>query len=255
MLKAIKKTRIHEEVVSQIHELIRDGKFKAGDQLPSERELAETFQVSRTSVREAIRALETQGLVISRTGMGNFVADLPVESLVAPLAKLLIEGKDALADVFELRKLIEPHIASLAAERATARDIERMKELLEKQREQVARGATGVEADTELHFAIGQATQNHAIQKLVSGLLDVLSHSREESLQTVGRRQASIDSHTAIVAAIEEHNETKAREAMQRHIEQVEENVLLSKQRKSTGNYQRRRTGESDDLSANKSQA
>ncbi len=82
MLRAIKKTRIHEEVFSQIHELIKEGKFKARDQLPSERELAETFKVSRTSVREALRALESQGLIVSRTGMGNFVADLPVESLV-----------------------------------------------------------------------------------------------------------------------------------------------------------------------------
>ncbi len=86
MLHAIKKTRIHEEVVTQIHELIREGRFKAGDQLPSERELSETFKVSRTSVREALRALETKGLIISRTGMGNFIADFPIESLVAPLA-------------------------------------------------------------------------------------------------------------------------------------------------------------------------
>src|SRR5215471_6617432 len=133
MLRAIKKTRIHEEVFSQIRELISQGRFKAGDQLPSERELAETFRVSRTSVREALRALETKGLIISRTGMGNFVADLPIESLVAPLAKLLIEEKDALADIFETRKLIEPRIAALAAERATRKDIERMKSILEKQ--------------------------------------------------------------------------------------------------------------------------
>ena len=78
MLKAVKKTRIYEDVVSQIHELIKDGRLKAGDQLPSERELAETFKVSRTSVREALRALETQGLMVTRTGMGTFVADLPV---------------------------------------------------------------------------------------------------------------------------------------------------------------------------------
>ena len=102
MLRVIKKTRIHEEVVTQIHELIREGRLKAGDQLPSERELAETFQVSRASVREALRALETHGLIISRTGMGNFIADLPVESLVAPLAKLLTEEKNALADIFVL---------------------------------------------------------------------------------------------------------------------------------------------------------
>ena len=253
MLRVIKKTRIHEEVVTQIHELIREGKLKAGDQLPSERELAETFQVSRASVREALRALETHGLIISRTGMGNFIADLPVEALVAPLAKLLTEEKNALADIFELRKLIEPQIASMAAERATVSDIERMKRLLDKQSEQVQRGATGVDADTEFHFAIGRATQNHAIEKLVSGLLEVLSHSREESLQTAGRRQASIDSHLAIVAAIEKHDEAKAREAMRYHIEQVEQNVLLSKKEKSaTGYNTRRRIDSLVDLPLNK---
>ena len=226
MLHAIKKTRIHEEVVSQVHELIKEGRFKAGDQLPSERELAETFKVSRTSVREALRALETHGLIISRTGMGNFIADLPIESLVAPLAKLLIEEKTALADIFEMRKLIEPHIAALAAERATKNDIERMKRILQEQSEAVSRGETGVEADAQLHFAIGQATQNHALEKLVSGLMEILSHSREESLQTPGRKMASIESHRKILAAIEEHDQTKARQAMFHHIERVEENVL-----------------------------
>ena len=215
--------------MTQIDELIREGRLKAGDQLPSERELAETFKVSRTSVREALRALETKGLIISRTGMGNFIADLPVESLVGPLAKLLIEEKAALADIFEMRKLIEPHIAALAAERATRRDIERMKNILEKQSTAVNRGETGVDADAELHFAIGQATQNQALERLVSGLMEILSHSREESLQTLDRRKASIESHRKILTAIEQHNRTKAQEAMLHHIEQVEENVLSSR--------------------------
>ncbi|MGH7824156.1 MAG: FadR/GntR family transcriptional regulator, partial [Candidatus Binatia bacterium] len=217
------------EVVSQVHELIKEGRFKAGDQLPSERELSETFKVSRTSVREALRALEAQGLIVSRTGMGNFIADLPVESLIASLAKLLIEEKTALADIFELRKLIEPHIASLAAERATKKDIERMKSILEKQSAAVGRGETGVAADAELHFAIGQATQNQALEKLVSGLMEILSHSREESLQTPDRRRASIESHRKILSAIEQHDKKRAREAMFHHIEQVEENVLSSR--------------------------
>ncbi len=255
MLHAIKKTRIHEEVVSQVHELIKEGKFKAGDQLPSERELAETFKVSRTSVREALRALETQGLIISRTGMGNFVADLPIESLVAPLARMLIEEKDALADVFELRKLIEPQIASLAAERATARDIERMKRILSKQKEQVQRGATGVEADSELHFAIGQATQNQAIKKLVFGLMDVLSRSREESLQPEARRHASIESHRAIVIAIEKHDPVKARDAMRHHIEQVAKSVLMPKRRKSIVRPTKKSAGEFSDMSEDKPEA
>ena len=232
MLKAIKKTRIYEEVVNQIHELIREGKLKAGDQLPSERELAETFKVSRASVREALRALETQGLVVSRTGTGTFVADLPIELLVAPLASLLIKHKKALADIFETRRLIEPRIASLAAERVTDRDIEQMRTILERQREEVSRGATGVEEDAEFHFSIGRATQNQALEKLVSGLMDILSDSREESLQTPGRSQASLESHLKILSAIEEHDTEKARVAMLNHIEQVEQSLLLAKRKK-----------------------
>lgn len=229
MLRAIKKTRIHEEVFSQIHELIREGRFKAGDQLPAERELADTFKVSRTSVREALRALESQGLVVSRTGTGNFVADLPVESLIGPLARLLIDEKKALADVFEMRKLIEPHIAALAAERATPNDIAQLKKIVAKQSAAVSRGETGVEADAELHFSIGRATRNQALQKLVAGLMEMLSRSREESLQTDERRESSIDAHRRIIAAIEKHDKARARSEMLRHIQQVEENVLSSR--------------------------
>jgi len=229
MLRAIKKTRIHEEVVTQIRDLISQGRLKAGDQLPSERELSETFKVSRTSVREALRTLETKGLIISRTGMGNFIADLPIEALIAPLATLLIEEKTALADIFELRKLIEPHIAALAAERATKDDVDRLKRILARQGEAVDRGETGVEADAELHFAIGQATQNQAFEKLVSGLMEILSQSREESLQTPDRRRASIESHRKILSAIERHDKTRAQKAMLHHVEQVEENVLSSR--------------------------
>ena len=191
MLRAIKKTRIHEEVFSQIHELIKEGRFKGRDQLPSERELAEIFKVSRTSVREALRALESQGLIVSRTGMGNFIVDLPVAALVGPLAYLLIDEKKALADVFEMRKLIEPQIAALAAERATRKDVAQLKRILARQTEALGSGRTGVEADAEFHFTIGRATRNQALQKLISGLMELLSRSREDSLQTE-RTQESI---------------------------------------------------------------
>jgi GntR family transcriptional repressor for pyruvate dehydrogenase complex len=228
MLRAVKKIRIHEEVFNQIRQLIKEGRLRARDQLPSERELAETFKVSRTSVREALRALEIQGLIVSRTGTGNFVADLPVESLIGPLARMLIDEKKALADMFEMRKLIEPHIAALAAERASRNDIVQLKRIVAKQAEAVSRGETGVEADAELHFFISRTTRNQALQKLVSGLMEMLSRSREESLQTDKRRGSSIEAHRRIVAAIEKHDRSKARSEMLRHIEQVEESVLLS---------------------------
>jgi GntR family transcriptional repressor for pyruvate dehydrogenase complex len=177
-----------------------------------------------------LRALESQGLIVSRTGMGNFIADLPVESLVGPLARLLIDEKRALADVFEMRKLIEPHIAALAAERATKSDIAHMKKIVAKQLAAVQRGETGVEADAELHFSVGRATQNQALQKLVSGLMELLSRSREESLQTGARRNSSIDAHRRIIGAIEKRDKNRARGEMLRHIEEVEASVLSSKE-------------------------
>ncbi len=225
MLQAIKKTKIHEDVFQQIHQLIKEGRLRARDQLPSERELAETFKVSRTSVREALRALETQGLIVSRTGTGNFVADLPVESLIGPLARLLIDEKKALADVFEMRKLIEPQIAALAAQRATRIDVAQLKRIVAKQTEAVSSGTTGVEADAEFHFTIGRATRNQALQKLVSGLMELLSRSREDSLQTDVRRKASVDAHRRIIAAIEMRDKNRARGEMLRHIEEVERSV------------------------------
>ncbi|MBI4640016.1 MAG: FadR family transcriptional regulator [Candidatus Tectomicrobia bacterium] len=226
MLRAVKKTRIYEEVVTQIRELIREGRLKAGDKLPPERELAETFRVSRTSVREAIRALETQGFVISRPGAGTFISADRIEAIIQPMASLLFQGRDELADIFEMRRLIEPHIASLAADRATSDDLTQMRETLEEQKLQINRGETGVEADTNFHLAIAQATQNRALFRLVSAIVDILSQSREKSLQVPNRPQKSLASHHEILTAIERHNPEKAREAMQRHIEEVEVNVF-----------------------------
>jgi GntR family transcriptional repressor for pyruvate dehydrogenase complex len=228
MLKAIKKTRIHEEVVAQLHQLIEAGKLRAGDRLPSERELAETFRVSRSSVREAIRLLEREGFVVSRPGSGTFIAAVDVEALVQPLASLLSRGKHALLDLFEMRRLVEPGIAALAAERATPADILRLKEILTEQERQMSQGASAVESDAAFHFAIGQATHNSALQRLVASIVDILKPAREQSLQTPGRAHQSLASHREILVAIERHDPEFARHAMQRHIEAVEQSVLAA---------------------------
>jgi GntR family transcriptional repressor for pyruvate dehydrogenase complex len=228
MLKAIKKIRLYEEVVEQLHQLIDEGKLKAGDRLPSERELAETFRVSRSSVREAIRTLEREGMVVSRPGRGTFIAAVDVEALVAPLASLLSQGKNALIDLFEMRRLVEPSIAALAAERATPADIVRLQEILTAQEQQMSHGVSAVESDAAFHFAIGQATHNAALQRLVASIVDILKPARETSLQTPGRAHQSLASHREILVAIERRDPEFARQAMHRHIEAVEHNVLAS---------------------------
>jgi len=226
MLKVIKKIRIYEEVVGQLHQLIEAGKLKMGDRLPSERELAETFRVSRSSVREAIKTLEREGLVVTRPGSGTFLTAVDVEALIQPLASLLSRGKDALIDLFEMRRVVEPGIAALAAERATPADILRLKEILQAQEQQIARGISAVDSDAAFHFTIGEATHNSALQRLVSAIVDILKPVREKSLQTRGRAHKSLASHRDILVAIEGHDPELARQAMQQHIEAVEHNVL-----------------------------
>jgi len=225
-VKVIKKTRLYEEVVGQLHQLIDDGKLKAGDRLPSERELAETFRVSRSSVREAIKTLENEGMVISRPGSGTFITAVNVEAIIPPLASLLSQGKDALIDLFEMRCLVEPSIAALAAERATPADILRLKEIYSQQEQQINRDTSAVDSDAAFHLTIGRATHNAALQRLVASIVEILKPIREKSLQTPGRAHKSLASHREILVAIERHDPELARQAMQRHIRAVEQNVL-----------------------------
>jgi GntR family transcriptional regulator, transcriptional repressor for pyruvate dehydrogenase complex len=226
MLKAIKKIRIYEEVVGQLHQLIDAGKLKAGDRLPSERELAETFRVSRSSLREAIKTLENEGLVITRPGSGTFITAVNVEAIIPSLASLLSRGKDALLDLFEMRCLVEPGIAALAAERATPADILRLKAICTKQEQQIKRETSAVDSDAAFHLTIGRATHNAALQRLVASIVEILKPIRETSLQTPGRAHKSLASHREILVAIERHDPELARRAMQQHIQAVEQNVL-----------------------------
>ena len=143
LFKPVKKTRVYEEIVAKIKDMIDKGRFKSGDQLPVERELAEVFRVSRSSVREAIRSLESQGLLESRQGNGTYIAKHPVESLVTPLASIICSEKDGQRELFEMRRLIEPQLASLAAERATEEEILQMEKALSLQKQEIFQGGVG----------------------------------------------------------------------------------------------------------------
>lgn len=226
MLKAVKKTKIYEQIVSQIKDLITQGKLKSGDQLPPERELSETFRVSRASVREAIRSLESQGLLDSRQGDGTYIALHAVELLVQPLASALFAEKESQIELFEMRRLIEPQLAYLATERATPDEVARMEEILKWQEEQIAQGESGMEADTAFHYALAQAAKNRILIRIVNTMVDLLSQSRDRSLQVLGRPSKSLARHKEILEAIKSGNKERAAMAMRKHIEAIERNLL-----------------------------
>jgi GntR family transcriptional repressor for pyruvate dehydrogenase complex len=225
-LAPIKSTRIYEEIVRQVKAMIAEGRLKAGDRLPPERDLAEKFVVSRTSVREALRALESLGLVEIRPGEGTFVRQVSIESLVEPLALLMVSQREAIGELFEARRLLEPSLAALAAERATPEEIQEMERILEEQAKEIAGGRTGLAQDAQFHTAIGAAAHNRAITRLAHAIMDLLTQSREESLNTPGRPTRSHEDHRRVLMAISRRDAEAARKAMLDHIEAVEGLVI-----------------------------
>ena len=125
--------------------MIRDGRLNPGDKLPPERELAEAFGVSRTSVRDAIRVLEMQGMVEPRQGDGTLVRDLSPDSLVNPLASVLGRNGRLLTELLDVRKILEPPLAARAAAAASDADIGNLSAILDRQAEKVRQGELAID--------------------------------------------------------------------------------------------------------------
>jgi GntR family transcriptional repressor for pyruvate dehydrogenase complex len=230
MLKAVRKKRAYEDIVKQIRHLVEKGRFKRGDQLPTERELSETFKVSRATVREAIFSLETMKLVDRRQGDGTYVIASSEEALIQPLAATLFHEKDDLIDIFFLRKVLEPEVAQLASENATLEEINELEEILREQEKEVVEGRAPIEADSGFHHQLARMARNRVLERLLLALLDLLSKTRENYLQTEERKQKSLQGHREILLAIKNGNNTGARQAMRRHLKDVED-ILLKKRK------------------------
>ena len=222
----VRKTKIYEQVARQIQRLIRDGLLKPGDKLPPERELADMFQVSRSSLRDAIRTLELMGLAEPRQGEGTVVRDLSAESLVNPLSTMLVRKRELVRELLDLRRMIEPPLAARAATHASAKEQAYLKDILRRQKEKVDRGEVAIDEDSEFHYAIAQAAKNSVVLKVLDVFMDLLRESRERSLQVEGRRQKSFAGHRRILSAINRRDASGAEAAMRRHIEEIERIIL-----------------------------
>jgi len=235
MFKPVKKTRIHEEIVIKIRGMIDQGKLKKGDRLPTERELAEAFKVSRPSVREALRALESQGFLVSRQGDGTYISQQPIELLIEPFASVIIKEKFDQLELFEMRRLIEPQLASLAAQRALPSDIAEMEQLVDLQEQQLYSDGSGPTPEKTLHDIIFKAAKNKILISIMDSLLDSLAESRDKYLQLESRPQMSLARHREILAAIRIGDGELAAIIVREHLEETESmlfEVLNGEQKK-----------------------
>jgi len=227
MFRAIEKSRVSEDAVQQIVDLIRAGEFSPGDRLPSERQLAAQLQVSRTSIREALRKLETIGLLEIRQGLGIFVKDPASNRVQAALIPHLLTDQETLQKLFELREMIEVEAAGRAAQRANAGQIAAMRHWLEAMETCFARDDLSgmVTADVEFHRQIIVATNNNILVDLLDSIADLLREMRRASLSIRESLPDTIAGHRAILVAIESRDSKAAREAMYDHLISVRAKV------------------------------
>jgi GntR family transcriptional regulator, transcriptional repressor for pyruvate dehydrogenase complex len=223
--EVVRRSKVYEEVAKQLERLILE-KLNVGDKLPSERELAEMLQVSRSSIRDAIRSLELMGLVEPRQGAGTIVLARSAESPAGPFANALKRRQERVGELLDFRKMIEPPLASRAATHASLEEIAEMEEILQRQEVKLSLGEIPVAEDAEFHYSIALASGNSVVLKVIDILMDLLRDTRERSLQVPGRQEKSLAGHRRILSAIKQRDAEAAKSAMRRHIEDVEEIVL-----------------------------
>jgi GntR family transcriptional repressor for pyruvate dehydrogenase complex len=220
----VRAARLSDQVAAQLQALVMEGAFKPGEKLPSERELCDLLGVSRTVVREAIRALVVKGLLEVRPGGGMAVRS-PDTALVSELMSMMLRtgtSEIAFAHVQEVRRLLEVEIAGLAAERRTDEDLERMEAQLRAMREFEHDPQRWAEADVAFHAAIATATHNPLYPVLLSAIADLLMEVRLTGISLPGTAQKAQRYHWPIFERIKAGERLGARKAMMEHLRESE---------------------------------
>lgn len=234
-------TRVSDKISDQIKQLIQERQISTGSRLPSERDLAELFEVSRSAVREAIRALNSQGLVVTRPGGGTFVqtdvVDWPSQSMET-LTTLLSEDPHYRYDVLEARQVLEKMTAWYAAERATKEDKQKIQNCFDRMMAHQKAGdmARAAQADAQFHLAIAEASHNLVLLQIMRGLFDLVFSTVKENRRVMFREDELInhdqltEQHQAIMKAILDADAEKAKNMMNVHLNFVTTSIRTTEE-------------------------
>jgi GntR family transcriptional repressor for pyruvate dehydrogenase complex len=223
----IARRKTYELVAERLVGLIGDRSFQPGDQLPTERELTASFQVGRSSVREALRMLESQGVIRSVNGGAFVVADAAYPLNSSLRLVLTLDESSRLHDVIELRSILECEAAALAAERHGPEHLARMDEAIE---EMVAgleepEGDVFIDADLRFHLAIAEATGNRVLLHSMQAVRDVIRRMLMTVFYLPGSAARAVEEHRSVRAAIAAGDASRARDEMRAHLTRVEIDV------------------------------
>ncbi len=221
-LKPVKRKKVSQEIIEQIMSAIERKELKPGDQLPSERTLAELLSVSRTSVQEATSILASAGIVEIRPGVGVFLIKGSIEDTLSKL-RAIVHGVDVnLIELMEMRQSIEGDAAFYAAKRATEQDLESIKEAFLALEQAVLKGEVAAEEDYHFHMAILAAAKNQVMGMVSDSLLEGLTQTRYDTLEK-GKSREILEEHRGIMMAIQARDAELARKRMWQHLQGVKE--------------------------------
>jgi GntR family transcriptional regulator, transcriptional repressor for pyruvate dehydrogenase complex len=227
--KAIRSSRLYEQIVEQVEQAILKGELKPGNQLPAERELAEQFGVSRTAVREAVKALREKGLVEAFSGRGTFVTNGTSQAMRQSLDLITrIGGPDGSAQLAEVRAILEPEIAALAAGRIEEQLLSALREAVAVMDRSLEDPDAYIEADLDFHLALAEGAANPVILSLIDSIVGLLREQRLRIFKVDGGPQRGQYHHKRILDAIEQRDAEGARSAMRAHLQQVREDSQTS---------------------------
>jgi GntR family transcriptional repressor for pyruvate dehydrogenase complex len=229
MYTPIRSERLFQDIVRQIEERILRGELCPGDRLPTERELAVQFGVSRTAVREAARALAQKGLLEMRPGRGTFVVDQTSRMARETLSLLLrYRPANGLHELLEVRELFEPEIAALAAERVTSEELEALQSLVAHMDRSLSDIESFVAADDDFHRLLVQSSGNSLMVRVFEPIVDLLREQRIRVGYTPDGPRHGQFHHRHILAALFERSAEGARAAMRAHLVQVRRDIAVA---------------------------
>ena len=218
MLNPVKNIKVYEVIMEEIKDIVKKGELKSGEKLPSERELADKLEVSRTSVREALKVLTMLGLIESKHGEGNFIKSNFENSLLEPLSIvfLLIGSKNE--DIIELRRIIEPEAAGLAAKNITESELRDLKEIM-KELNNSLDAEICAQLDKKFHYKIAQASGNHLISTIMFSISSLIEKYIDSSrIHNINKKVVKLQ-HEEIYKALESRDSKKASEYVKKHLE------------------------------------
>jgi GntR family transcriptional repressor for pyruvate dehydrogenase complex len=222
----VKPKKISEEIVKQLRDLIFSGKLQPGEKLPPERELAKSLNVSRPPLREALNTLQGMGIIEIQQGNRSFVRPITTRSIYDPLVSYSKESPLNILQVFEVRKYLDIGAVSLAAERATPKQIMKLEKFVDQLEGDLKKGRLGAKPDLDFHMEIVRITGNHVYHHLVSTVYDILQEEYRIAWGGIFNNPESktvlLEQHKKIVSAIKMNNPQEARRSAREHLDYAE---------------------------------